>query len=365
MLASLLLAVAFAATVPAPPPLPAPGDGLGLAPQDRPAADLRPVPLPGWESPTVPPPGGDGGPARPITALVGLVAGGLAVLSARTRRGEGGSGPPGNVDVVFVPGYGSPATGTFDELIERIGLQPHQVHEFDYRTVAPFTDHAAASRAARVGPTADGIAELVAGLEQEDRWIYLVGFSKGGAAVAHLIAEWDDDPADRPRRVVGAALLDPAIASGVHGALQSAGTGLSAVPDDGGYDPIERGYLTWRDTRVGLGAASGVVTMVIRNPDSWPAGFHDSPAGLRIYDLEDGGDAGVSELGSGLDAASERIGEAHSSVRRAQETADCIRAELWQANACEWPEPAGPPARPQPTAIGRSGGGITGVNLLR
>ena len=105
-------------------------------------------------------------------------------------------------------------------------------------------------------------------MANSDQPVWLVGFSKGGATVAELIAAWDRGLFGPTANVEGAMLLDPPMARGMHGTLQSAGTVVGPVPDDGGYDPVDCSFLWFgcHDDRAHLGDASGVEVIVVRNP---------------------------------------------------------------------------------------------------
>jgi hypothetical protein len=315
----------------------APVAGVRLAP----VPDPGPVPVAGSGGAAVPP---GGRAAIPINEIV-LAAAGLALAVLEARRRDRAAGLPPPVDVVFVPGHGSTASGTFDALIARLGLHDDQVHRFDYRWATGHADHVAASESASVDDAADALGGYLRGLAGGERPVYLVGFSKGGAVLAELIARWDAAPEHAVPGVVGAALLDPPIAAGLLGDLQSAGTLVGPIPDDGGYDPVEcrfLGVLDCHDRRDDLGVASGVRVQVVRSPDAEVTNFLDSPPGLRVLDLE-----GVPGGGRGwLPDAAYSIA-AHLGVPDALRTADCLADEMWLPGSCS-PAPTGPGPETRP-----------------
>ncbi len=363
MLATAVLALAMF-VIPYPGDT-APADSLGLSPGAEPPAIGAEEPPTGGEVAPSDRPGGPSGPFDPGHPLAfgGAIVAVSAVAAAATtarRRESSRAHPPPNVDVVFVSGHGSRPGGTFGDLIGSIGLAPGQVHEFDWLLAAPeagtFHD---ASEEARVGPAADALEGYLAGVSRPGRGIYVVGHSKGGATVAEMVARWDRHPERRVPGVFGAALLDPPMSTGWLGAAQSAGVLYGPMPDDGGYSPMRRrmfGLGRSEDTRAFLGRASSVETMVIRNPDAFFTNFRGHPQGLRVYDLDDGGEHVFATLG---DDPIARVGEAHSSVLHHPQVADCILAELHAPGECEWPQDRRP-AVFQPS-MPRSVGGAAGV----
>lgn len=311
---------------------PAPGDALRLAP-DPPAeppvvatATAPPAPASSlWEG---------------VAGALAGVAAGVAALAAgtwTTRREQelamAGSG--GEPLVVFVSGHGSgPAPGVFAHLATLMGVQPTEARYFDYRWAEGGADHVDASQEATIDELADALGGYLAGLSALGRPIYLVGFSKGGAGIAELVARWDrGQPGGE--RVQGAALLDPPMASGVYGFLESLGTLWGPLPDDGGYDPVRCALWQCTDAREHLGAASGVQVMVVRNPQSGVAAFADIPEGLRVYEADDGGPGVLETLFTRPWAIASRIAAAHNSVLHDPRVADCIAAEIRQAGACQ------------------------------
>jgi hypothetical protein len=273
--------------------------------------------------------------------FAGIAAALLAALQAaatqRRRRIASIPSAPSEITVLFVSGFDQSPEGEFAQLIEWMKLSPDQVRYFDYRWVKPVDDHEAATRRAGNGELVDGLHAHLAGMAaMSDRPIYLVGFSKGGAAIAGLLKRWDQHPGDAVPSVVGAALLDPPISGRLLGMLQSAGSFISTLPNDGGYTPTHCGFLghlDCHDTRVDLGKEAGVEVIVFRHEDSQLANFRDHPDGLRVYELEGG-------LPSGL-GFSDRITTAHKAVFASPEVAACIAHEMRRVRTCEW-EKQGP-----------------------
>ncbi len=291
-------------------------------------------------------------PAAPM-----VVGGGGAVLAAGAalstrRRMSASSGspsaalglePPSDALVVFVPGHGN-GPEVFDGLIDNMGLGDDQVRYFDYRLATEDTDIGDASERAPIDDTADALNGYLAGLAESGRPIYLVGFSKGGAAAAELISRWDDGGYGARSSVRGAMLLDPPLADGTHGWLQSLGRFVDLVPDDGGYNPVDCAFLNLfcDDHREHLGRDAGVDTVVIRNPASPLTSFNDVPDGLRVYDAADGGPS-VWSLWSRPWEIPGRLTDAHMSVLDNPGVADCIVAEMNTPGTCALP-PASPSA---------------------
>jgi hypothetical protein len=330
-----------------------PGDGLRLAPGDParpPGAGARSVALPA----TTPSPVPFG--AVPLAA-VAVLAGAAQTTAARRRRTRrhvrGGrvrvsSGPPDpwqdipvepppeDVLFVFVVGHGNERS-VFDDMKARLGLQSSQFVDFDYRWIIEDADHPTATQHATNDQLADALQALMAGLEHSGRPLYLVGFSKGGAGLAKLIARWDRSPDAAPDAVIGAALLDPPISDGALGGLQSLGLLVAPVPDDGFYDPEHCDDGGCVDERRHLGHASGVEVIVVRNPDSSLTNFGDDPEGLRIYDLEwDGGTPDTDSLPFDPLGFVRRSGAAHNAVLSSAAVAACISQETHRIDSCEW-----------------------------
>ncbi len=318
----------------ASPPI-APADGLSLLPDPAPAYQPRPQPPPGPVAiPTdVPTPDRTRVAGTFRLLYLGMAAAVITAVQKLSRRpGVGGAGPL----IVFVPGHGAAESGTFEGLIAAMGLVPGDYVEFDYRTLHPGSTHEAAARRARSGDIASGVANLINELGT-DRPIYLVGHSKGGVAIAELVASWDGLGA-APPPVIGAALLDPPMAGGALGLLQSAGVFIDEVPSDGGYDPRRCTAWECHDTRHGLGLEAGIDVVVIRNPDALVTNFTDEPRDLRVFDLDDGGRHPLLLLPD-VGKAVQRIHEAHESVLHHPEVAACIAAEIESHRGCRWPEP--------------------------
>ncbi len=315
-----------------------PGDGLGLAPGD--VVHRANTPGPGG---TLPP------PLLPPASAAGATAvaiAGAAVVARRRRHGIG------DVLFVYVSGHGGSQQG-FADLGASMGVEPSRVVAFDYREAWPVSDPHTASEWAPTAMAADALDRFVRSLHAAH--IYLVGHSKGGAVVTELVAQWDRSPQSVPDAVIGAALLDPPIAAGILGDLQSAGWALGPVPDDGGFDPIRCDPTGCYDVRRNLGKASGVEVIAVRNPAGWITNFRDEPDGLRVYDLvDDGGGSPFWELPN-IPRFVDRITDAHESVLHDDAVATCIAAEAVTPGSCAWQGDALPkaPIWGRGTAIGR------------
>lgn len=314
---------------------PAPGDGLRLAPDPAPG----PVPAPSVGSPVSP-----GVPWLPVGGALGGLAAGVAALAAgfwSTRRENEQAVGSAEPLVVFVSGHGSgPAPGVFAHLAMLMGIDPTDARYFDYRWAEGGTDHVGASQNATIDETADALAGYLAGLSALGRPLYLVGFSKGGAGIAELVARWDRGQPGSTN-VAGAALLDPPLASGIHGFLQSLGTLWGPLADDGGYGPVSCSWWSCTDSRAHLGEASGVQVMVVRNPQSGVANFADIPEGLTVYEASDGGPGFWETLFTRPWALMSRISEAHNAVLHDPRVAGCIAAEMWGTGTCSLPTAGG------------------------
>lgn len=307
--------------------------GLGLAPGD-PADEPVPVEEPvdgGQDEPPAP----DDAPLLPVGLGSALI---LAALLSR-REGPGsalGLRPPGDPIVVFVVGHGQgDGREVFEDLVDSLGLDEDDARFFDYRYAAGWSDPRQASRALRIDPAARSLNSYLGAVGAEGRPMFLVGFSKGGATIAHLIAGWDAGLYG-PDGVQGAALLDPPMAVGAQGWAQSVGRFWDAVPDDGGYDPVSCDFLWFgcTDSRDHLGAASGVEVLVVRNPKAGITSFADLPEGLRVYDAPDDGRGLLEQVWHNPLALPARVAEAHEAVLHDPAVARCITAEMWQPGSC-------------------------------
>ncbi len=297
-----------------------PGDGLGLAPASDPGPSRRPE-----RSPFVPI-GGAG--------LGGVVMIGSVLVR---RRGGGSRGEDGPL-FVYVPGHGGDPDG-FDDLAGRIGVDPGDVRVFDYRWAWASSDPVEASRWAPTGDAADALGAYLAALGSDGRAIYLVGHSKGGAVITEVVGRWDAHPEIGVDAVIGAAILDPPIASGPLGLLQSIGWLHGDTADDGLFDPVRCGWTGCVDIRDGLGERSGVEVVIVRNPDAGFTNFWGRPDDVRIYDLDDGGGSMFARFPDVL-GMWQRMGEAHNSVLHNDTVADCIASEARAGGSCDWPSPA-------------------------
>jgi hypothetical protein len=251
----------------------------------------------------------------------------------------------------LVPGHGGTAHD-FDELIALIGVDSSLAEAFDYRWAYPSPDARLASQRAQAADAADALNVYINILARDHANIYLLGHSKGGAVVTELISRWDSDPRLAVAAVAGAALLDPAIASGGLGDLQRLGFVVDGVADNGLFDPVRCGWLTCTDVRAGLGKRAGVEVIAIRNPDALVTNFLDRPDGLRVYDLDDDGAHPLARPWD-IGAVMARIRDAHASVLRSTVVADCIAAEATLPGSCQWPGSV----RVAPRGSGRPRGG--------
>jgi hypothetical protein len=329
MISALLLSLALLTD-------PVPGDALRLAPDPS----AGPSPAPAAVAPATPAASGLSVPAALAALAAGIVALAVGTLAHHREEEAAGTLYSGEPLVVFVSGHGSsPAPGVFAHLARMMGLGLDQARFFDYRWAAGGTSHVGASQEALIDDAADALAGYLAGLASLGRPIYLVGHSKGGVTIAELVGRWDRGQPGSAA-VQGAALLDPPIASGIHGWLQSLGTRLGPLADDGGYNPVACSFWRCEDERDHLGQASGVEVVVVRNPASGVANFGDAPAGLRVYDAADGGPGLLETLLTRPWAIFSRISEAHNAVLHNQAVADCIVAEMRRPGACSLPPAA-------------------------
>lgn len=318
------------------------GGSLGLSGGDQPSvpADTDSAPDSGHDAPS------DGQPVSPLPGVVGLGAM-AAALAALARREDLSPGDGLSLDapplVVFVPGHGQQSGEVaFADLIADMGIDGESVRHFDYRLVTGGSSASEASEDVGIDDAASALNTYVAGAAGGGRDVYLVGFSKGGATIAEMIADWDGGGWGPARSVVGAALLDPPISPGALGWLQSVGRRWGSIPDDGGFDPVECDFLGFGcvDRRDHLGESSGIDVIVVRNPKAVVTSFGDDPDGLRVYDAADSGPTIPAQLMRNPLALPGRIAEAHDAVLHDREVADCLMAEIG-GGRCDLP-----PARP-------------------
>lgn len=324
-------------------------NGLTLLPPEVPPPHQPDSVIDQRRDPTPPPV--ERRPAWPVPAAT--VATALAALGVRmetNRKGRsspgGGTGrgsplslkAPPDMRVVFVPGHGSPhASEAFETLVGLIGIDADSVRWFDYRWITGDADHAHASRVAPTTMAAWSLNSFLAGVAAEGKPMYVVGFSKGGATVAQLVAAWDRGFPGPSDAVVGTALLDPPIASGVSGWLQSVGKSWSAVPNDGGYDPVSCVVARFMctDARIDLGSPSGVEVIVIQNPKAAVTNLAGTaPPGLRVVDIPDHGPTIFEQATRNALRVPSRIAQAHQSVLTDPRVAACVRAEMWSPGSC-------------------------------
>jgi hypothetical protein len=279
------------------------------------------------------------------------------------RGGSRGAIDPSHV-VVFVAGHGNgSAEATFSDLMAMMSLDRADARFFDYRWATGQADARAASEDAPVDDVVDALTGFLAGVAAEGRPVYVIGFSKGGAAVARMLADWDAAPDTAIAGVTGAMLLEPPISDGIHGDLQSIGRHIGFIPDDGGYDPTvcTMGGLVCRDTREHLGKAAGVDVAVVRNPESGITTFGDHPEGLAVYDAPDDGPGFWETLFLRPWDLPGRVSEAHGSVLHSQDVVECILAEMAAPGTCGLPVSGRQPGWVIGDIPGR-GGGTPGVN---
>jgi hypothetical protein len=259
------------------------------------------------------------------------------VIASKLKAARTAQGSP---VVVFVAGHGNgSARATFADLVDKMGIDPSDARFFDYRWATGQADATSASQDAPIDDVVDALTGFLAGVAAEGRPVYVVGFSKGGAAIADMLADWDEAPQAAVAGVTGAALLEPPISNGLHGKIQSLGRFVGFIPDDGGYDPVRCtwGGLLCRDTRENLGKAAGVDVAVIRNPKAGITTFGDHPKGLAVYSASDEGpDFWDVVLGKPWEAPG-RAGRAHESVLHSQDVADCITSEMETPGSCGLP----------------------------
>lgn len=336
----------------------APADALELGPADPPPSVEQPAPAAVHRPPSTP----SGGTATPladlmrsVTTLLAALGGSLGSIRPGRGRGPMWAAVPTYDDplIVFVTGHGNDP-GDFDALRAQMGVDAADAVVFDWRAARLDADHATASKVASIDEAAGDLHSLLSGLSHLERPIYLIGFSKGGAAIAELVAWWDQDPSLRLDAVYGAALLDPPIAGGPIGLLQGAGRLIPAIPDNGGFHRHRCDDGECRDVLDGLGRESGIEVVVIQNPDAMITNLVDPPDSLRVYELhDDGGSPAARELIpapwepslaatvpalpllAGLWRSGRRAAEAHSSVLEAPQVAACVEAEARSPGSCD------------------------------
>ncbi len=337
LIAGMLLALPIAGTeVPA-----APGEGLLLSPTPVLRSEVR---LPQHSSPSSP---------VPLGAAAGLaiaVAGGAAVLRNSRREEE--------PIFVIVHGHGG-SPEDFDVLLEMLGVEPSRVVAFDYSAVGGSVSSTESSRTASTERAAEALDTLIRELALKHESIYSIHHSRGGAVGVTMIGALDDGTRPPIDGYIGAALLDPAIAGGWLGRLQSIGGIGSRIPDDGGFSVERCTNGECRDVRENLGVASNVEVIAIRNLDAEITNFRDNPPGLRVFDLvHDGGIAARWLLPLSPILSVGRVWQAHASVLEHEAVADCIAEEVAEPGSCTWED-----GRPE-TPVWRSGFGGSGHTML-
>lgn len=300
-----------------------PGDGIGLAPNPI----VRSAATQGGTEPY-------GSPPRTFPASLPFAAAAVSVSAMsvvyKRRRND-------DPLVVLVHGDGGSA-GDFDYLVEEMGMDPSRIVSFDYSAVEGGGSSTSSSRNVSTAVAADELDSLLRDLAEQNSNIYSIHHSRGGSVGVEMIANIDDGsrpPIDGYR---GAALLDPAIASGVLGKLQSmGGTSLpfvDRVPDDGGFDPIRCDADGCQDIRQNLGDNAGVEVVAIRNPDAVVTNFGGKPDGLRTFDLADNNVSALWYFLVSPVLGVMRSSQAHSSVLESPEVAACVAAEINAPGSC-------------------------------
>ncbi|MCL1595706.1 MAG: alpha/beta hydrolase [Actinomycetia bacterium] len=322
MFASAMLAVML--TIPLAPQEPirlVPGDGVGLdsigpivSPIGAsPSSDGRRPPWKAWNY------GGLGA----VSLLYGV-----GLKGRRRRRSE---------DPVFVVVHGNGGSrADFDPLLKSLGATRANTVAFDYRSVERERSSTEASKVASTEVAAQELDRLIRRLSITHSNIYSIHHSKGGAVGVVMIASLDDGSRPEIDGYRGAALLDPAIASGAMGTLQRMGRIARSIPDNGGFDPIRCTDDGCRDVRANLGEAAGIDVIAIRNPDAVVTNFIDEPVGLRVFDLVDDGKSSALVAPFGIIGFQKRVSEAHRSVLTHPAVADCVKAEVLRSGSCVW-----------------------------
>lgn len=314
----------------------APGDGLVLSPTPVVRSAVR---LPQQTTPR------SHAPLGAALGVTGVAAAGVVAIR-RSKRDD---------EPIFVVVHGDGGSSDdFDRLLEMMGVDPSRVIAFDYLAVGSGGSSTEASRTASTERAAEALDTLIRDLARDHGNIYSLHHSRGGAVGVTMIGALDDGTRPPIDGYVGAALLDPAIASGWLGALQRIGGISGWIPDNGGFSVDRCKDGTCRDVRENLGAASGVEVIAIRNLDAEVTNFRDNPPGLRIFDLvHDGGIAARYWVPISPLFAIKRVWSAHTSVLEHEAVAACIAKEVSAPGSCTWDD------RRRTTAVWRTtaGGG--------
>lgn len=289
-----------------------PGDGLGLSPNPivRPVRTSSATTRSALPSPL------------PFAGAAATAAGAAALY--RRRRDD-------TPLLVVVHGHGGDGEN-FDRLIDMMDIEGARVVAFDYSSVDGGTDSTTSSRTVSTADSAVALDAFIRQLSTSNSNMYSLHHSKGGAVGVSMIASLDDGTSPPIDGYRGAALLDPAIAAGPLGHLQSAGVGHGWIPDDGGFNPIECSDDGCVDIRDNLGEASGVEVIAVRNRDALVTNFNARPEGLRIFDVHDGLPSALLYGALFLP----RIIQAHNSVLSNVDVANCVKAEVSVPGSCEW-----------------------------
>lgn len=236
---------------------------------------------------------------------------------------------------VVVHGNGGSADD-FDALLEQLSVEDFDVVAFDWRSAGAGETSTEASQSASTADAAGELDALIRDLAEDHGNIYVIGQSKGGAATVAMIAALDDGTRPPIDGLRGAALLDPAIGSGLLGTLQRLGSFSTRIPDNGRFDPVACTDEGCRDVRAHLGDASGVEVIAVRNPDAVVTNFRDEPEGMRVFDLIDDGKPSALWSSSLPWVFASRVAEAHASVLTHWAVADCVSAEALMPGTCTW-----------------------------
>ncbi len=297
-----------------------PGDGIGLAPNPIVRSSI------GSTAPGQP-------PSRPLFPMsIPLAVGTVAALGAsvvfKRRRND-------DPLVVVVHGDGG-SPESFRYLTTAMGIPTSRVVAFDYSAVDGGESSTESSHRVSTVDAADHLDAMLRELSRDNANIYTVHHSRGGAVGAELIADLDEgsrQPIDGYR---GAALLDPAIAAGAHGLLQSLGGfwPFGMIPDDGGFNPVRCTDDGCRDIRAHLGESADVEVVAIRNTDAVLPNFWGRPEGLRVFELRDFLPSAALLVNINPMLALLRMSHAHTSVLKSGVVADCVRAEIDEPGSC-------------------------------
>ena len=299
-----------------------PGDGIGLAPNPAVRSGTSSAGASSYGSPS-----GRFPVSLPVTGVAVLST--VSLLYTRRRNDE--------PLIVLVHGDGGSAED-FDYLVDEMDVDLARIVASDYSDLDGGSSSTSSSRTVSTASAADTLDSLLRDLAEQNSNIYSIHHSRGGAVGVEMIANIDEGsrpPIDGYR---GASLLDPAIASGFIGELQSIGGSsiplLDRLPDDGGFNPIRCDVDGCRDVREHLGHNAGVEVVAIKNPDAVVTNFEGSPAGLRTFALVDSKPSALWYFLVNPILGAMRSSEAHGSVLADEHVAACIAAEIDEPGSC-------------------------------